>query len=86
MLSDATDQERRHLAMAKKHLASAEAHVSKQRELIQTMQARGGDTNIAQTLLDTMLVGLDLMRSHLRMIEARLAQLTAEKPTGRTSE
>ncbi|MBO0132265.1 hypothetical protein [Agrobacterium burrii] len=43
----------RSLAMAERHVGEAQRHLAMQREIIERLVGRGGDTRLAWSLLDT---------------------------------
>src|SRR5215468_6422003 len=60
------------LALATRHVAEGEAQFNRVRATIARRRALGSSTDLAETLLNTMLVSLSLMIEHKAEIEAEL--------------
>jgi hypothetical protein len=67
------------LDMVTRHVRQGEANVTHQREHIAWRRAKGMDTELAESVLDTFVASLDLHRAHL----ARLRLGHVEKPSQR---
>jgi hypothetical protein len=74
--SEALEREKDHLAVAERHIAEAHIRIAQQQRLIAELVRDHHPTELARRLLETMLVSLREMESHLSLIKERLRYLT----------
>lgn len=66
-------QERDHLDLARRHLAEARVRIGNQVQLIERLRAQGHPTDLAESLLKSLLETQEQMRAHRDYIIAKLA-------------
>jgi hypothetical protein len=68
------------LREAARHVARAKTVIAQQRQIIENLKAAGGDTFVAEEMLEIFLGNLEIFEAHERELKDRLGVSTTTSP------